>query len=362
MLNESCPQLGSADAQSLNHSATNDYTPLPSLPSQVACLTPTVFGPLAPMPTTMDELVKLRPDCSRAHLYMLLPLCQKFVDVTGCLDLATLSSQMVEAYAEVALERGLSISTVLNKLNALSSLSRAAFGSADGARLENPFRPAMERLASCIRQEPEESASRLDAVWQLLNDDKFVSFKRSSLLSERATYWMVLLTLFTDMRVTELSYVSPADFAWTSYAGHLIRQRAKDPARVQLHPVHQMLIQCGFLDFIAERWACKAVNLFSDARNPMSLPRTVRRHLLKSWGGSARAVPSWGDFRAARRFAAEILLGRHPDLRSRLADLSRSGTDGADAMDLVLDLEAAMQFDEVNWTLHSDVVAAGTGK
>lgn len=362
MFTETRPQPGSADAQSLDHLTTNGLSPQPGLAAPPSRLTPLAVSPVASMPATLDELARLRPGCSPAYVQRLLALCLEFSAVTGCRDFAKLDSRSVMVYVEAALARRLATSTVLFNVNALACMRRAAGRVGFGPEQEAPFRRARTLLeARSIHHGPHERQRRLDAVWQLLNAEEFISLKRSSLLSERATYWMVLLTLFTDMRVTELSLLSPADFAWTSYAGHLIRQRAQDPGRVQLHPVHRVLIECGFLDFIAERWACKAAYLFSDARSPVSLPRSVRRHLLESWGGRARGVPtpSWNEFRAARRAAAEFLLARRPDLRSRLADHSRSGTDGADGMDLVLDLEAALQFDDVNWTLHGGVKAAG---
>lgn len=360
MLNESCPQPGSADAQSSNPPVTGDLVRRLHLVTQVAHSMPTRVSSVAPMPTSMDEVAKLRPGCSSAYQQRLLALCKEFSAITGCRDFAIFRSTDVTDYVEAALARGLSTATLLLNVNALARLRRSAGCVALGPKQEDPFQAARSLLkARSTHRAPRELMQQLDAVWHLLNDEEFISFKDSSIFAQRATYWMVLLSLFTDMKVTELSHMSPADFAWSSYAGYLIRQRAQEPGRVQLHPVHNVLIQCGFVDFVAERWATKATYLFSDSERLESVSRAARRHICDSWSlrGCRVPAPSWKEFRAARRSAAARVLGTHPDLRARLERSCCQGDSSAEAMDLVLDLEKAYRFDDVNWARHIDSIA-----
>ena len=213
-----------------------------------------------------------------------------------------------------------------------------------------PPRTSMEEVA----KPASETEPRLERVWHLLNDGDFIALKKSSVAGQRAAYWMVLLTLFTDMKATELASLSPGNFAWTSCAGHLVRQPASKWGRGQLHPVHDLLIQCGFLEFIAERWAAKAVYLLSDTTKAEPSPRAARRYVARAWAHSTPA-PSWGDFRAARRSEATKVLCTHPDLQSRLDASCQYGLHPVEEMQLVLDLEQAFQFDNVNWGHHRSV-------
>lgn len=126
MLNESCPQSGSADAQSLKSLTPADLARPPCPPPTVPRTTPSKGSPVAPMPTSIEEVAELRPGCSPAYQQRLLALCQEFAAVTGCQDFAMLRAEDVTAYVEAALARGLSTSTVLVNVNSLACLWRAA--------------------------------------------------------------------------------------------------------------------------------------------------------------------------------------------------------------------------------------------
>ncbi|MES2957103.1 MAG: hypothetical protein V4792_02895 [Pseudomonadota bacterium] len=203
-----------------------------------------------------------------------------------------------------------------------------------------------------------ETGQRLGRVWNLLNDRGFVALKESSVAGQRAAYWMVLLTLFTNMRATGLASLRPSDFAWASCSGHLVRQPPSKWGRGQLHPVHRVLIQCGLLDFIAERWAAKAVHLLSDSTKPGLSRQSARRYVSRAWNdaGHSTPAPSWSDFRVARRAEATKVLLDHPELQARLeASCRHGGLPSVDKMQLVLDLEGAIQFDDVSWDRHYSV-------
>lgn len=237
---------------------------------------------------------------------------------------------------------------------ALNPPTRLAGHEADATLTGVPLPISTEVVA---RRRPE-GVERLEMVWHLLNDRGFIALKNSSVLGQRAAYWMVLLTLFTDMKATELVHLRPADFAWTSCAGHLMRHPPSQWGGGRLHPVHRVLIQCGLLEFIAERWAAKAAYLLSDSTKPDSSPRAARRYICRVWGEAGQSVsaPSQRDFKAARVSEAAKLLREHPELLSRLEESCRQGgLLPADEMQLVLDLEQAVQFDDVNWDRHYSV-------
>jgi hypothetical protein len=348
MLNDLRPELGGANAHSFHDSAcTGQAANSPTSPAEHERQD---ASSRALLPTSRDEVAKLWPGYSLGHQQRMLALCQHFAAVTGCCDFWLIQEADVTAYLRATHSGGLPIKTLTSNMAALERMWRAS-----GARTVDPFfKLTLQLRAERKFLKMREFELGVERVWQLLNNEGFVALKRSHVVGHRAAYWMVLLTLFTDMTVAELAKLSPSDFAWTSCAGHLIRQPTSRLGMGQLHPVHRVLIQYGFLEFIAERWAAKAAHLFSDSTRKSISPRTAMRSVSRVWSGAGEALPapSWTDFKAARCSEAERVLAAHPQLVEKLEARQLDALPPTDEMQLLLDLEQALQYVQVEWSHH----------
>lgn len=348
MLNDFRPELGGADAHSSHDSTTTGHAiDLPTPPAHRAA---PGNSPRAPLPTSLNEVKKFWQGYSLGHQQRMLALCKHFAAVTGCGDFRLIRELDTMAYFCAMQRRGLAVKTMTSNIAALGRMWRMC-----GVRTIDPFFDLTLHLrAERTSLQMRESELRLERVRQLLNDEGFIALKKSHIVGQRAAYWMVLLNLFTDMTVAELAQLTPSDFAWTSCAGHLIRQPTARLGMGQLHPVHTVLIQSGFLEFIAERWATKAAHLFSDSTEECWSRRSGMRSVSRVWGRSRKAAraPSWNDFKAARCFEAHRVLVAHPRLVEKLEDRQLGALPPADEMQLLLDLEQALRYDEVDWSLH----------
>jgi hypothetical protein len=348
MLNDFRPELGGADAHSFHNStSTGQAADRQTSPAEQELQD---ASSRAPLPTSLSDVAKFRPGYSLGHQQRMLAICQHFAAVTGCGDFWLIREADVTAYFCAMHRSGLAVKTMTSNMAALGRMWRAS-----GTRAVDPFfKVTLQLRAEQKSLKRRESERRVERVWQLLNDEGFVALKKSPVVGHRAAYWMVLLPLFTDMTVAELAQLSPSDFAWTSCAGHLIRQPTSRLGMGQLHPVHRVLIQCGFLEFIAERWAAKAAHLFSDSTSKSSSPRTAMRSVSRVWSGAGEAMraPSWTDFKAARCSEAERVLVAHPQLVERLEARRLGALPSTGEMQLLLYLERALQYDEVDWSHH----------
>ena len=350
MLNDFRPELGGADAQSFQDASS------PDLAFDSAPLNGTARYRLrrarlkAPLPTSLSDVAKLRPGCSLAYQQRLLALCKEFAAVTGCHDFAMIGLEHAMAYLQATCERQRSISTLMLNMASLERLWRASKADA-----HNPFVMVMSVLVEQRELLTQyETEGRAGRVWQLLNCEDFVAMKTSSVVGQRAAYWTGLLALFTDMKATELVHLRPDDFPLTTCAGQLFRRPTSRWGSGRLQSVHSVLVRCGLAEFIAERRATKAAYLLSDSTELEPSPRAACRYIAKAWeaAGYATPAPSWHDFRVARRSEAAKVLAEHQGLRSRVEASRRQSPVPVDEMQLVLDLERAIEFGEVDWVHH----------
>jgi len=354
MLNDFRLLDGSLDAQSSIALPSLVTLPTPNRADEgasVAGLAPTVW-PSAPLPLTAEEISALGLRCSANSQAYLLRACQHFVATTGVGDMANIPAGTVAAYLDGELSRGLATETVVRRFAALAAVSRQALKFANQASGETAFDAERENLwarVEAVRREHDRS--EVEGVWRLLNSPAFVELRTSSTFEHRAAYWAVLLLLFTGVRLSNLSGVSPGDFEWVSCWGYFMRYQQL--GAVKRHLVHDELFRCGFSDFIEERRTTGAALLFSDGR-PETLLRIVRRAVSCAWpdGANAMRSPSWKAFRMAREHEANEVLERETHLKQQLDSYGPTERPAPGSAALWVDLERAIRFKRVRWEHH----------
>ncbi|TXD99426.1 hypothetical protein FUT87_02910 [Mitsuaria sp. TWR114] len=351
-MNDFRPLDGGLDAQNSIAFPSLVTLPTPNLVNEgasVAGLAPTVW-PSALLPLTSEEISALGLRHTANSQARLLRACQHFVATTRVRDMANIPPGTVAAYLDGELSRGLATETVVARFTALAAVSRLVLKVADQASGETAFDAERENLLARVEAvRREQGRSEVEGVWRLLNSPAFVELRTSSTFEHRTAYWAVLLLLFTGVRLSSLSRVSPWDFEWVSCWGYFMRYQQL--GAVKRHLVHDELFRCGFSDFVEERQG--AALLFSDGR-PETLLRIVQRVVSYTWpdGANAMRPPSLKAFRMARALQANEVLQREADLRRRLDSYGPTERPATARAALWVDLERAIRFERVRWEHH----------
>lgn len=150
-------------------------------------------------------------------------------------------------------DRGLSWTTVANRIGMLKSFLRIAvdyewLAASPAERLALPRQPKRKARVAF-------SAEDLN---RLFRSPVYTEDFRPRGGGREAAYWLPLLALFTGARVEELAQLRVSDVRHARGLGHYLdinddgHGQLKNQASRRRIPLHRSLLDCGFLDYVAE--------------------------------------------------------------------------------------------------------------
>lgn len=154
------------------------------------------------------------------------------------------------AFRDHLLDRGLSATTVANRLGMLKSFFRVAvdYECLSGNPAERIALPRQPRTKARV-------AFAADDLNRLFRSPIYTEAFRPLGGGREAAFWLPLLALFTGARIEELAQIRVADIRHAPGLGHFLdihdgeNGQLKNLASRRRIPLHRELLACGFLDY-----------------------------------------------------------------------------------------------------------------
>lgn len=263
---------------------------------------------------------------------------EEFEELHGPLTADTIGREHARRYRDQLIERGLSRGTIVNRIGFLATLFR--FGQQELIEdiAGNPFERVTVVTAKRTRAPKERRAYTVEELNGIFSSKLYTGGYRPRGQVAEAGYWAPLLGPFVGGRIEELAQLRLADIqqvngTWCFHiCDHGEDQNLKTLSSYRRVPVHEVLIRCGFLQFVEDQRKAGHQRLFTSLKND-NANRTWSNALGKWW---ARYLDDIGlsdlalDFHSFRYCFKQqcSLCGIDPETRDALVGHWVSRSDG----------------------------------
>jgi integrase len=197
----------------------------------------------------------------------------EFRTVTGMLPVEELTKQHARQYRDELIQRRLSKLTVENRLGFLSTLMRHGMRELVEHLHFNPFEHIDVVGAIGIRQPKDRRAYRISELNQILSSRLYTEGYRPEGQAADASYWVPILGPFLGARIEEVCQLRIEDVqrvngVWCVRICDLDEeQKLKTGSSFRRVPLHDAVIQCGFLLYVAKLARAGHVMVFPTLTN-----------------------------------------------------------------------------------------------
>ena len=197
----------------------------------------------------------------------------EFEAVARALPVASIELKHAEALRDHLHDQGLAKETIVNYLGGLATLIRSGQSKGVVPKGPNPFEGVdMDMLPARLASE-ERRGFEISELRLFFNTELYASAYRPTGQTAEAAYWAPLVALFTGARIEEISQARMEDVqkingAWAIRFANLDpEQKLKTLSSFRHVPLHEELIKCGFLSFIARQKLAGCKRLFPALTN-----------------------------------------------------------------------------------------------
>ncbi|MCL2887661.1 MAG: phage integrase SAM-like domain-containing protein [Betaproteobacteria bacterium] len=177
-------------------------------------------------------------------------ILESFAGFVDWMPLGQIRRKYLLAFRDHLLDRGLSMTTVANRLGMLKSFFRVAVDyeclpENPAERIALPRRPRVKARVAFAAED----------LNRLFRSPVYTEAFRPLGGGREAAYWLPLLALFTGARIEELAQLKVADIRHAPGLGHYFdihdgdNGQLKNLASKRRIPLHHELLACGFLDY-----------------------------------------------------------------------------------------------------------------
>lgn len=184
----------------------------------------------------------------------------KFESIAGQMYLAQATPEVVKQFVEGLRREGKSESTVLRYLRAMKAVTQllGAFEQS-GTGHSNPFAQAAELIRPSAPSFEQVPPFALEKLQRLLSSPSYLAMKDAEEPHRAARFWVPLLCLCTYARPRELMRLQVSELerhqdAWVLRVSSTMQRdpQTGGPA-MRWVPLHEELVRCGFVSYVAQR-------------------------------------------------------------------------------------------------------------
>jgi len=197
----------------------------------------------------------------------------EFERLVGALPVASLSLRHAEKFRDELAERGLVRTTVKNRVDGLAMLLRYGLQKRLYDSQANPFADLDLDQVPARPEWEERRAYEVNELNQLFHSPVFTRGARPSGQAVESCYWAPILGPFVGSRLEEISQLRVEDVqringVWALRIANLDEsQHLKTASSYRLVPLHDEVIQCGFLDYVEQVKKAGHQRVFPSHRN-----------------------------------------------------------------------------------------------
>ena len=213
----------------------------------------------------------------------------EFRELHGPLPVDNINRQHARDYRDALIERKLSDGTIENRLGFLSTLMRHGLTEMVEHLTGNPFEKIAVYGGQGQRAPKDRRAFEVSELNTLFASRLYTGGYRPQGQAIEAAYWMPLLGPFVGARIEELAQLRVEDVqrvngSWCVRICDLdVEQNLKNEGSFRRVPLHDAIIQCGFLAYVAEQAKAGAHRVFPSLSN-VNANRIWSNSLGKWWG------------------------------------------------------------------------------
>ncbi|MFM1907449.1 MAG: hypothetical protein RLZZ591_1126 [Pseudomonadota bacterium] len=200
----------------------------------------------------------------------------EFESHCGALPTEAITISHVNRYRDFLAEDGLLRVTVKNHIGGLAAILRASFSSTE--KLKNKSDKNVFDFVDyeCVPERADEDRRRAYEVSELAVLFQSPIYTEGMPIDgqcQEAAFWVPLLSPFAGCRIEELAQLRMEDVqrvneVWALRVANLgDDQEIKTPASFRLIPIHEEVIRCGFLAYVAEQKLAGHTRVFPSLRN-----------------------------------------------------------------------------------------------
>lgn len=239
----------------------------------------------APVPPTRVASAAIRP--TLRHLFEFWKIHQtrhrtiqsvetavtEFHALVGALAAEDVTRQHVRAYRDSLIERSLSDSTILNRIGFLATLFRSGQVELIEHVLGNPFERIPVNGGKSLRVGKDRRAYTMSELNHIFSSRLYTTTYRPRGQVAEAAFWAPLMGPFVGGRIEEIAQLRIEDIqcvngAWCIRICNVGEdQSIKNLGSYRRVPLHQMLVRCGFLRYVAQQAAAGQDRLFPSLSN-----------------------------------------------------------------------------------------------
>ena len=213
----------------------------------------------------------------------------EFHETNGSLAAEAITREHARTFRDHLIEKHLSDATIENRIGYLSTLFR--FGQVEIIEhvLANPFERIPVNGGQSLRAEKDRRAYQVSELNTFFMSRLYTKGYRPKGQAIDAAYWAPLLGPFVGGRIEEIAQLRIQDIeringVWCIRICNIDEdQNVKTPGSYRRVPLHQSLIQCGFLRYVAQQQLAGHERLFPSLSNKNS--NGIWSNALGKWFG-----------------------------------------------------------------------------
>ena len=200
----------------------------------------------------------------------------EFESFCGALPIEAITIAHVNRYRDYLADDGLFRVTVKNHIGGLAAMLRSSLSSAEKFEARTDLNVFDYVDYECVPERPDEDKRRAYEVSELSVLFQSPIYTQGLLVDgqcQEAAYWVPLLSPFTGCRIEELAQLRMEDIqrvngVWTLRIANLGDDQAiKTPSSFRLVPIHEEIIRCGFLAYVAAQKLAGYTRVFPSLLN-----------------------------------------------------------------------------------------------
>lgn len=213
----------------------------------------------------------------------------EFRELHGPLPVENINRQHARDYRDVLIERKLSDGTIENRIGFLSTLMRHGLAEMVEHLTGNPFENIVINGGQGQRAPKDRRAFEVSELNTLFASRLYTQGYRPEGQAAEAAYWMPLLGPFIGARIEELAQLRVADVqrvngVWCVRICDLDNdQSVKNSGSFRRVPLHDSVVRCGFLAYVAAQAMAGAERVFPSLSN-VNANKIWSNSLGKWWG------------------------------------------------------------------------------
>jgi integrase len=201
---------------------------------------------------------------------------EEFESFCGALPIAGITLAHVNRYRDYLADDGLVRETVKNHLGGLAAMLRAATDDAEKFKARTVLNVFDFVDYECVRERPDEFNRRAYEVSELVKLFQSPLYTEGLTVdgqAQEAAYWVPLLSPFAGARIEELAQTRMEDIqkrngVWVLRIANLGEdQHIKTASSFRLIPLHEEIIRCGFLAYVAKQKMAGHARVFPSLEN-----------------------------------------------------------------------------------------------